>query len=112
MYRRAILGIGYLPQETSIFRGMTVEQNIACVLELGRARRGGARPTSSSGCSRKFHLTRLPRSAAMALSAESGGAAKSPAALAANPSIMAARRALRRDRPSLDRRHPRPGEGP
>ncbi|MGH7090019.1 MAG: ATP-binding cassette domain-containing protein, partial [Stellaceae bacterium] len=34
MYRRAILGLGYLPQETSIFRGMTVEQNIATVLEL------------------------------------------------------------------------------
>src|SRR6478736_4404244 len=34
MYRRAILGLGYLPQETSIFRGMTVEQNILAVLEL------------------------------------------------------------------------------
>jgi len=34
MYRRAILGLGYLPQETSIFRGMTVAQNIACVLEM------------------------------------------------------------------------------
>ena len=34
MYRRAILGLGYLPQETSIFRGMTVEQNINTVLEL------------------------------------------------------------------------------
>src|SRR5690606_9282764 len=34
MYRRAVLGLGYLPQETSIFRGMTVEQNINCVLEL------------------------------------------------------------------------------
>src|SRR5690349_23533622 len=34
MYRRSILGLGYLPQETSIFRGMTVEQNISCVLEL------------------------------------------------------------------------------
>src|SRR5678816_1868601 len=34
MYRRAILGLGYLPQETSIFRGMTVEKNINCVLEL------------------------------------------------------------------------------
>src|SRR3546814_9202860 len=31
MYRRAILGLGYLPQETSIFRGMTVEQNIMAV---------------------------------------------------------------------------------
>ena len=34
MYRRARLGIGYLPQEPSIFRGMTVEQNIRAVLEL------------------------------------------------------------------------------
>src|SRR5215217_7252618 len=34
MYRRAILGIGYLPQETSIFRGLTVEQNIKAVLEV------------------------------------------------------------------------------
>ena len=34
MYRRAILGLGYLPQETSIFRGLTVEQNILAVLEI------------------------------------------------------------------------------
>jgi len=33
MYRRAILGLGYLPQETSIFRGLTVEQNIMAILE-------------------------------------------------------------------------------
>ena len=42
MYRRARLGIGYLPQEASIFRGLTVEQNIRAVLEIGRARRAGA----------------------------------------------------------------------
>ncbi|MEZ5686435.1 MAG: LPS export ABC transporter ATP-binding protein [Paracoccaceae bacterium] len=34
MYRRARMGIGYLPQETSIFRGLTVEQNIMAVLEI------------------------------------------------------------------------------
>ena len=34
MYQRARLGIGYLPQEASIFRGLTVEQNIMAVLEL------------------------------------------------------------------------------
>src|SRR5215469_4049779 len=34
MYRRARLGIGYLPQEASIFRGMTVEQNIRAILEV------------------------------------------------------------------------------
>src|SRR6186997_2368979 len=43
MYRRAILGLGYLPQETSIFRGLTVSQNIMAVLEVAepdaRARR-------------------------------------------------------------------------
>jgi len=33
MYRRAILGLGYLPQETSIFRGLTVEQNVLAILE-------------------------------------------------------------------------------
>ncbi|TIU75758.1 MAG: ATP-binding cassette domain-containing protein, partial [Mesorhizobium sp.] len=34
MYRRARLGIGYLPQEASIFRGLSVEQNIRAVLEV------------------------------------------------------------------------------
>src|SRR3954452_9847993 len=34
MYRRAILGLGYLPQETSIFRGLSIEKNIMAVLEL------------------------------------------------------------------------------
>ncbi|HYI42520.1 MAG TPA: ATP-binding cassette domain-containing protein, partial [Sphingomicrobium sp.] len=34
MYRRAVLGLGYLPQETSIFRGLSVEQNILAVLEV------------------------------------------------------------------------------
>src|SRR6056300_152069 len=34
MYQRARLGLGYLPQEASIFRGMTVEENIMAVVEL------------------------------------------------------------------------------
>ena len=37
MYRRARLGVGYLPQEASIFRGLTVEQNIRAVLEVAEA---------------------------------------------------------------------------
>ncbi len=46
MYRRAILGIGYLPQETSIFRGMTVEQNIMAVLARCPCACGSARPSA------------------------------------------------------------------
>ena len=46
MYRRAILGLGYLPQETSIFRGLTVEQNIATVLELAEPDRQAQRDLS------------------------------------------------------------------
>src|SRR3954466_6247419 len=40
MYRRARLGMGYLSQETSVFRKLTVEQNILCVLEVMPAYRG------------------------------------------------------------------------
>ena len=54
MYRRAILGLGYLPQETSIFRGLTVEENIMAVLEVAepdgrRARAGSSNCSTSSG---------------------------------------------------------------
>jgi lipopolysaccharide export system ATP-binding protein len=75
MYRRAILGLGYLPQETSIFRGMTVEQNIACVLELVEPD-AGTRAGELERLLDEFGLTRLRQSPAMALS------------LAAKPSIM------------------------
>src|SRR5688500_7619112 len=67
MYRRAILGLGYLPQETSIFRGMTVEQNIRCVLEMVEP----DTPTRDSELGRLlegFHLAKLRASPAMALS--------------------------------------------
>ena len=50
MYRRARLGLGYLPQETSIFRGLTVEQNILAVLEVAEPDRAPA-TRGSSNCS-------------------------------------------------------------
>lgn len=65
MYRRAILGLGYLPQETSIFRGMTVEQNISTVLELIEPDKA-TREAELERLLDEFGLARLRSSPAMA----------------------------------------------
>jgi lipopolysaccharide export system ATP-binding protein len=87
MYRRAILGLGYLPQETSIFRGMTVEQNIMAVLELSEPV-AAERKNMLERLLDEFGLTRLRSSAAMALSGGERRRCEIARALAANPSIM------------------------
>ena len=66
MYRRAILGLGYLPQETSIFRGMTVEQNINCVLEMVEPDKQ-VRAAELERLLEEFGHVRLRESPAMAL---------------------------------------------
>ncbi|OYY70622.1 ABC transporter ATP-binding protein [Sphingomonas sp. 28-63-12] len=87
MYRRAILGLGYLPQETSIFRGLSVEKNILTVLELSE-------PDVAKRMARLDHLlddfglTRLRDAPAMALSGGERRRAEIARALAADPSIM------------------------
>src|SRR6478672_6028665 len=87
MYRRAILGLGYLPQETSIFRGMSVEQNIMAVLEAAEPDKAvrAARLEQLLG---EFGLTALRDSPAMALSGGERRRCEIARALAANPSIM------------------------
>jgi lipopolysaccharide export system ATP-binding protein len=87
MYRRAILGLGYLPQETSIFRGMTIEQNILSVLELA-VPDPAERKVRLDTLLEEFGLTRLRESPAMALSGGERRRAEIARALAANPSIM------------------------
>jgi len=87
MYRRAILGLGYLPQETSIFRGMTVEQNILSVLEVTQPDRAlrYARLEQLLG---EFGITALRNSPAMALSGGERRRCEIARALAAEPTIM------------------------
>ena len=67
MYRRARLGVGYLPQEPSIFRGMTVEENIMAVLELVEPNKQ-RRALQLDSLLQEFSISRLRKSPAIALS--------------------------------------------
>jgi lipopolysaccharide export system ATP-binding protein len=87
MYRRAILGLGYLPQETSIFRGLTVEENIMSVLEAAEPDRQVRRDRLEQLLG-EFGLTALRDSPAMALSGGERRRCEIARALAAHPSIM------------------------
>jgi lipopolysaccharide export system ATP-binding protein len=67
MYRRAQLGIGYLPQEVSIFRGLSVEENIMAILEIAVSGKA-ERQERLEELLNEFSITRLRRAPALSLS--------------------------------------------
>jgi lipopolysaccharide export system ATP-binding protein len=87
MYRRAVLGLGYLPQETSIFRGLTVAQNIMAVLEVAEPDRAVRRERLEQLLG-EFHIVHLRDAPAMALSGGERRRCEIARSLAAHPSIM------------------------
>ncbi|MDR7035435.1 lipopolysaccharide export system ATP-binding protein [Methylobacterium sp. BE186] len=87
MYQRARLGIGYLPQEASIFRGLTVEDNIRAVLEVAEPDRK-ERARKLDALLEEFNITRLRKSPSIALSGGERRRCEIARALASSPSFM------------------------
>jgi lipopolysaccharide export system ATP-binding protein len=87
MYRRARLGIGYLPQEMSVFRGLTVEENIRAVLEIVEPDKK-RRAEQLDALLEEFRLAHLRKTPAIALSGGERRRCEIARAIAGRPSFM------------------------
>ena len=87
MYQRARLGIGYLPQEASIFRGLNVEDNIRAVLEVVEPNRR-RREADLNALLDEFNIARLRKTPSIALSGGERRRVEIARALASRPSYM------------------------
>ena len=87
MYQRARMGLGYLPQEASIFRGMTVAQNVMAVGEV-REKSQSAAPAPGDRLLEELHITHIKNSPAQALSGGERRRVEIARALASEPSFM------------------------
>ena len=87
MYQRARMGVGYLPQETSIFRGMTVEENVMAVVELRERSQARARATVTE-LLQELRIEHLRSAPAISLSGGERRRVEIARALASEPSFM------------------------
>ena len=87
MYQRARMGVGYLPQETSIFRAMTVEENVMAVVELREPSQARARQTVTE-LLEELRIEHLRKSPAISLSGGERRRVEIARALASEPSFM------------------------